>query len=170
MLKYLVPDMAVDNIHEINLDALKNKGIKGVILDIDNTLESHKTPKPSQKTLEFLKKLEENGFKICLISNGREERVKLFNEDLSYFALAKAGKPTKRGYLAGMKSMNLTQGETAMIGDQLFTDVFGAKRCKMYAILVTPIESIENGFFYIKRFFENIIKRKMMKNTNGEEK
>ncbi len=168
MLKMFLPDMAVDNIHEIDLDGLKDLGIKGVILDIDNTLESHLTPTPSEKTLEFLKNLEDNGFKICLISNGKEERVEIFNKELSYFALAKAGKPTKRGYLAGMKHMNLTPKETAMVGDQLFTDIFGAKRCKMYAILVTPIENFENGFFYIKRFFENIIKRKLIK--NGEEK
>lgn len=163
MLKMLIPDMAADNIHEIDLDALWEKGIRGVILDIDNTLESHRVPKPTEKTLGFLKKLEEKGFKICLISNGSEERVKLFNEELGYFTMAKAGKPLKRGYLDAQKVMRLKSNEIAMVGDQIFTDVFGARRCGFYSILVEPIESIENGFFYIKRFFEKSIRQKIKK-------
>ena len=154
MLKNLIPDMAVDNIHEIDLDSLHDKGIRGVILDIDNTLESHRVPKASEKTLGFFKKLEEKGFKICLISNGAEERVKLFNKNLGYFAMAKAGKPKKVGFQMAQKEMKLEKEEVAMVGDQIFTDVYGAKRCGFYAVLVEPIESIENGFFYIKRFFE----------------
>jgi len=163
LLKYLIPDMAVDNIHEIDLNSLHDKGIRGVILDIDNTLESHRVPKASDKTLEFLKKLEAKGFKICLISNGAEERVKLFNENLGYFVMAKAGKPKKNGFLRAQTEMQLEKNEVAMVGDQIFTDVFGAKRCGFYAVLVEPIESIENGFFYIKRFFEKSIRRKIKK-------
>ena len=158
-----MPDMAVDNIHEIDLDVLYKNGIKGVILDIDNTLESHKVPEASDKTLEFLKKLEEKGLKICLISNGAEERVKLFNEKLGYFAMAKAGKPKKIGFLKAQEQMKLSKEEVAMVGDQIFTDVYGAKRCGFYVVLVEPIESIENGFFYIKRFFEKSIRRKIKK-------
>lgn len=157
------PDIYAENIHKIDLDKLLEKGIKGVILDIDNTLESHKVPKATKKTLEFLKNLEDKGFKICLISNGKHERVKIFNEDLGYFAMAKAGKPKKCGYKKAMEEMELNPWEVAMVGDQLFTDVFGAKRCKMTSVLVEPIESIENGFFYIKRFFEKRIKEKIVK-------
>lgn len=160
MLDLLMPDIAEENIHALDLEALWEKGIRGIILDIDNTLESHKTPKPTEKTLEFLKKLENIGFKVCLISNGREERVKLFNEDLGYFTMAKAGKPKKKGYRLAQVKMGLNKNQVAMIGDQIFTDVFGAKRCGFYSVLVEPIESIENGFFYIKRFFEKNIRKK----------
>lgn len=155
-----MPDMAEENIFSLDLDALLKKGIKGVILDIDNTLESHKTPKPSPKTLAFLNELNEKGFKVCLISNGKKERVELFNSDLGYFSMAKAGKPKKKGYLSAQKEMGLSESQVAMIGDQIFTDVFGAKRCGFFSVLVEPIEPIENGFFYIKRFFEKKIRQK----------
>ena len=160
MLKAFMPDIAEDNIHSLDLEELWQKGIRGIILDIDNTLESHRVPKATEKTLEFLKKLDSLGFKVCLISNGKEERVRLFNENLGYFAMAKAGKPKKKGYRLAQKEMGLKSEQVAMIGDQIFTDVFGAKRCGFYSVLVEPIESIKNGFFYIKRFFEKNIRQK----------
>ena len=160
MLKAFMPDMAVDTIFSIALAELVNNGIKGIILDIDNTLESHKIPKPSQKTLSFLNELDERGFKVCLISNGKKERVELFNSELGYFSMAKAGKPKKKGYLLAQKEMGLLKSQVAMIGDQIFTDVFGAKRCGFFSVLVEPICPIENGFFYIKRFFEKKIRQK----------
>lgn len=160
MLNLLMPDVAVENIFSIDISELWDKGIRGIILDIDNTLESHRVPLPTEETLKFLKSLEEKGFKICLISNGRAERVELFNRDLCYFSMAKAGKPKKKGYRLAQKEMTLLPSQIAMVGDQIFTDVFGAKRCGFYSVLVEPIESIENGFFYIKRFFEKKIRQK----------
>ena len=160
MLNLLLPDIATDNIFSLNPDELWDKGIRGIILDIDNTLESHREPLPTERTLKFLNDLEEKGFKICLISNGREERVKLFNRDLGYFSMGKAGKPKKKGYRLAQKKMGLESFQIAMVGDQIFTDVFGAKRCGFYSVLVEPIEPIENGFFYIKRFFEKKIRQK----------
>lgn len=156
-----MPDIALKSIYDLDLDKLKSLGIKGIILDIDNTLESHKTPKPSKKVIDFLEKLSENGFKICFISNGKHKRVRVFNEDLKLFALSKAGKPKKKGYKKAAEMMQLSPKETAMAGDQIFTDVFGAKRSGMVSILVEPIESIENKFFYIKRFFEKGLRKRI---------
>jgi len=165
LLKAFMPDLAEDSIHSLDLNVLWQKGIRGIILDIDNTLESHRVQKPTEETLSFLNKLKDSGFKVCLISNGREERVKIFNEDLGYFAMAKAGKPKKKGYRLAQKEMGLSENQVAMIGDQIFTDVFGAKRCGFFSVLVEPIESIENGFFYIKRFFEKNIRNKAKEKT-----
>jgi len=165
LLKAFMPDLAEDSIHSLDLNVLWQKGIRGIILDIDNTLESHRVLKPSSETLAFLKNLKDTGFKVCLISNGKEDRVRLFNEDLGYFAMAKAGKPKKKGYRLAQKEMGLSNNQVAMIGDQIFTDVFGAKRCGFFSILVEPIESIENGFFYIKRFFEKNIRNKAKEKT-----
>ena len=156
-MKLFIPDKKIDTVFSLEFDKLKGLGIKGIIFDIDNTLESHQVPEPSDEIKNLLEKVKEHGFSVCLISNGKEPRVELFNRSLSLPAVGNAKKPLKKNMRYAMKLLNTTKNETALVGDQIFTDVFGGNRMGFYTVLVNPIEQIENKFFYIKRFFERMI-------------
>ena len=163
MFKKLIPDFFYDNISCIDIQKLKDLGIKYVICDLDNTLDSHNVAVPSENSLRFLDSLKDAGFIVCIISNGKHERVEKYLADYPLEFIAKAGKPLKKSYLSAMSKIGATPTETAFIGDQIFTDVLGANNVGLTTILVTPIESIENSFFYIKRALEKIVKSKIAK-------
>ena len=163
MLKKLIPDFYYDNVLCIDLEKLKSMGIEYVICDLDNTLDSHNQETPSHNALLFLEKLKSYGFTVCVISNGRHERVNKYLENHPIKAIAKAGKPLKKSYLKAMDEIGAKSEKTAFIGDQIFTDVLGANRVGLTTVLVSPIEAYENSFFYIKRALEKIIKSKIVK-------
>ncbi len=163
MFKKFKPDFYYENISCINLDILKGKGIKYVICDVDNTLDSHNVPHPSATAVAFLKKLEDYGFTVCIISNGKHERVKEYLKGYSLEYIAKAGKPLKKSYIKAMNKIGADAPHTAFIGDQIFTDILGANIMGLTSILVTPIEQYENAFFYLKRALEKIVISKITK-------
>lgn len=163
MFKKFIPDFYYENISCINLDVLKKKGIKFVICDVDNTLDSHNVPRPSETAVAFLKKLEDYGFTVCIISNGKHERVKEYLSDYNLEYIAKAGKPLKKSYIKAMKKIGADANSCAFIGDQIFTDILGANNVGLTTILVTPIERYENAFFYLKRALEKIVISKITK-------
>ena len=163
MFKKLIPDFYYDDISCINIQKLKELNIQYVICDLDNTVDSHNVAEPSQKALDFLNSLKNAGFTVCIISNGKHERVKKYLSNYPLEYIAKAGKPLKKSYLTAMSKIGAKPSETAFVGDQIFTDVLGANIVGLTTILVTPIESIENSFFYIKRALERIIKSKITK-------
>ena len=163
MLKKFIPDYYYDDISKIDIEVLKKGGYKAVICDLDNTLDCHETKTPSQNALLFLDKLKTHGFTLCVISNGKEERVKKYLSGLDIPYIAKAGKPLKKSYLSALKTIGFTTNETVFIGDQIFTDVWGANRLGIATVLVEPIKSYENAFFYIKRALEKIVKSKITK-------
>ena len=160
MFGYFTPDIIYNNIYDIDFDSLKEKNIKGLIFDIDNTLVSYKTEKPTESVIVLMNKLKNDGFDICFVSNNNKQRVDIFNDEFKFFSFPKAGKPSIKYIKEALKAMKLTNKTVAFIGDQLFTDVTAAKRAKMTAILVTPIEPVETLFFKFKRFMEKpFIKR-----------
>lgn len=163
MFKKLIPNFYYENISNIDVQKLKDLNIKYVICDLDNTLDSHNVSKPSESALLFLNTLKNSGFTVCIISNGKHERVRKYLADYPLEYIAKAGKPLKKSYLAAMAKIGATPSDTVFIGDQIFTDVLGANLVGLTTILVTPIESIENSFFYIKRALEKIVKSKITK-------
>ena len=160
-MSIFLPNETAENIASIDLASLYEKGVRGIIFDIDDTLESHRTPLPSERTALFLKKAEETGFRICLISNGKEERVLRFNESLRLPAISHAQKPRKKNLKKALSLLGTKPSETALVGDQIFTDMLGGNRMGFYTVLVNPIDPIENKFFYIKRFFERPIRKRI---------
>lgn len=156
MFKNFYADAYFDKITDVSPQHLKEKGIKGVILDIDNTLIGHNVPIPDEAVLSHLRVLESAGLKLCVVSNNRYERVKSFCEKagVSYF-VHNAVKPRDRGYSLAAKEMNLKKAEIAAIGDQVFTDVWGARRAGCYAILTKPLHTGGEGFLiWLKRILE----------------
>ncbi len=156
MFKNFYADAYFDNIKDVSPEYLKKKGIEGIILDIDNTLIGHDVPIPDEKTMEHLRKYEAAGLKLCVVSNNRYERVKNFTEKIGVpFFVHDALKPKAYGYNEASREMNLPMDKIAAIGDQIFTDVWGAKRAGCFAILTKPLHKGGEGFFIaLKRLLE----------------
>ena len=155
---FFYPDEYLDSAYDIDYKKLYEEGIRGIIFDIDNTLVMHDHPQ-NERSRQLLLDLSGMGFKILYLSNNKEERVKSFRdagtEDAMY--LFKAGKPLKSGYLKAMEMMQTDKGSTVFIGDQLFTDVWGAKRAGIRNILVRPIDPKEEIQIVLKRRLESVV-------------
>lgn len=162
-MNHFVPDYYCRDISKVPLLDLKKSGIRAMICDLDNTLDSHETPVPSESALAFLGELRSLGFSVCIISNGKHARVARYLKDLSLPYIAKAGKPKKKSYQKALKILKCKPEHAAFVGDQIFTDTWGANRMGLTTVLVEPIESIENPFFYPKRALEKIVKARITK-------
>ena len=131
-------------------------GYRGILFDVDNTLVPHGAP-PDDRVRELFRQLKEIGFKTCLISNNKEERVKPFADELETKYICNAHKPSRKSYQKAFDLLETGREQTMFVGDQVFTDVYGANRVKMYTILVRPIHPKEEIQIIIKRKFEKII-------------
>ena len=149
-----------NKVSEISLEYLKENNIKGLILDVDNTLIDYYR-NISEETINWANRLKENGIKMCILSNSnKKEKVKevagKLGLEYTYFGM----KPLKRGFKRAKKMLGLENNEIAAVGDQIFTDVIGSNRMKMFSILVEPIKEKDILVTLIKRPIENYIKRK----------
>lgn len=160
MGKGLQPDLFVKSIFSLDINWLKERGIKGVLLDIDNTLITHKQKIPDEKVIELIKYFQNNGIKTAIVSNATKRRVDLFNEKLGLYARYRAFKPSHKGFLKAMAKLNLTPAETAVIGDQLFTDIRGGNKIGLITILVEPLDINEPITVRLKRILEKLIVKK----------
>ena len=142
MLQMMYPDEYLESTYQIDFEEMYNKGYRGVLFDIDNTLVPHGAP-ADERAIALFRRLKEIGFQTCLISNNKEPRVKSFCEQVGSSYIYKAGKPLPKGYLEGIRKMGIKKQNTIFVGDQIFTDVFGAKRAEVYTILVKPIHPKE---------------------------
>lgn len=153
-IRYFLPDYRFNNIYEITPAFLAGIGIRAVICDIDNTLVPYEEPIPTPKVSSWLEKLHAADIKVAFVSNNNAERVDKFNQKLGYFAAADSGKPLARMIFAAMQHMDSKQNHTAVVGDQIFTDILAAKRAGAAAILVNPIKDKNTLFFRFKRALE----------------
>lgn len=151
------PKKYFDKKEDIPVEAYYEKGYRGIMFDIDNTLVPHDCP-IDDTTKAYINHLKEIGFSICLISNNDEERVKLFAEPLDVDYIYKAWKPAKKGYLDGMKKIGTTVENTLFVGDQIYTDIWGANNAGIYSILLDPIDPKEEIQIVLKRIPEKFVK------------
>ncbi|NLK69350.1 MAG: YqeG family HAD IIIA-type phosphatase [Clostridiaceae bacterium] len=156
MGKGLQPDIFVKSIYSLDINWLKERGIKGVLLDIDNTLITHKQKIPDDKVIELIKYFQKNGIQTAIVSNATKRRVDVFNENLGLYARYRAFKPSKRGFLKAMSKLKLIPEETAVIGDQLFTDIRGGNRLGLTTVLVEPLDEHEPITVRVKRIIERL--------------
>lgn len=166
MLEIFRPEEYYPSIFEIDLGGLKKKGIKGLIVDLDNTLLPRYEEKVPLRLLSWLKELNSQGFKAVIVSNNWSGRVTAIAAKLNLPLVAPAVKPRRGAFKRGMKVLGTAVSETAVIGDQLFTDVFGGKRCGLYTILVKPASPKEMFHTRVLRYFEKIILRRLQKPEN----
>lgn len=150
------PSQEVDSAYQIDYEALYEQGYRGIIYDIDNTLTEHGAP-ATEQTVALMKRLKKIGFGICLLSNNKEERVKMFNEDIHVQYIHKAGKPSVSGYEKAMLLIGTNKENTVFIGDQIFTDIYGANRTGLMTYLVKPIDKKEEIQIVLKRYLEKIV-------------
>lgn len=153
MLERFYPQRYEVSTYVIPFDHYQARGFKGVIFDVDNTLVFHDAPADRQ-ALEFFRKLKDMGMKTCLLSNNKEPRVKDFAKQVDSPYIFKAGKPGIRGYERAMELMGTSREDTLFVGDQLFTDVYGANRAGIYSILVKPMNPKEEIQIVLKRYLE----------------
>ncbi len=157
MFNTFFPDAYLDSVHDVDFEAFKEKGYKAVLFDIDNTLVCHGAP-ATPEIIEFFEKLRDMGYQAMVMSNNKEPRVKSFAEAVGGIGyIYKANKPAKKSYLHCMEVMGTDISNTLFVGDQLFTDVWGAKRCGIHSILVKPINKKEEIQIVLKRYLERIV-------------
>ncbi len=156
LLERFYPDHYLDSAYEIDYEQLYRKGYRGVIFDIDNTLVPHGAPADGRSIALFCR-LKEIGFETVLLSNNKEPRVKSFHEKVHSRYIHKAGKPAVRSYLKALELMGTVPETTMFVGDQLFTDVWGAKKAGIRSWLVKPIHPREEIQIVLKRRLEWIV-------------
>jgi HAD superfamily phosphatase (TIGR01668 family) len=161
MFRKFYPDHEFERAADVAPAFLREIGVRGVILDIDNTIVMDRSEGPEKEIAGWLAELSEAGIRAFILSNGSRRRVERLCGILGIGGLHKAGKPSQRGFRYAMREMGLEDpADVAVIGDQLFTDIIGAKRAGMAAVLVHPLSAEENAFVRLKRIFEKpILKR-----------
>ena len=156
MFEMFFPDEYVASTYVIPFEKLYEEGYRGVIFDIDNTLVPHDAPADARAKKLFAR-LKELGFEACLLSNNQEPRVKMFNKEIGVHYIFNAHKPSIKNYQKAMEIMGTDLETTLFVGDQLFTDVWGAKRTGIRNILVKPIHPKEEIQIVFKRKLEKIV-------------
>ncbi len=156
MLKTFYPDDYIASTYVIPFEELYKKGYRGLIFDIDNTLVPHGAP-ADERAIVLFERLRKIGFDTCLISNNQEPRVQPFADKVGSKYVFDAHKPSTKNYKKAMELMKTRKDNTLFVGDQLFTDVWGAKRTGIKSILVKPIHPKEEIQIVLKRYLEKIV-------------
>lgn len=162
------PNIYLNNVKEITIELLNKNNIKGLLLDVDNTLIDF-----DLKILEGAKNwcdnLKQNGIKICILSNTNKiEKVKKVAKELDLEYINFAKKPCKSGFKKATELLDLPPKNIATVGDQIMTDVFGGNRMGMYTILTKPLGKKDIFVTRIKRPLENIIIKSYLKKVQKE--
>ncbi|AOT72904.1 YqeG family HAD IIIA-type phosphatase [Geosporobacter ferrireducens] len=167
MLSRLTPKHYAESVFQVDVKLLQAKQIQGLIIDIDNTLVEWDKKYASDAVKAWLQKLQEIGFSICLVSNNTEDRVVVFNEALKLPAIHRARKPRRDPFRKAMKIMGTTPETTAVIGDQLFTDVLGGNRLGLFTVLVVPLEGREFWWTTLVRKVERHVLKAVLENYHS---
>ena len=156
MSNLFYPDHYLSSAYEVPYEELYARGKRALVFDIDNTLVEHGAPADA-RAIALMERLKGIGFQICLLSNNKEPRVKSFNEKIGVHYIHKAGKPKRVGYERAMQRMGSDRETTVFVGDQIFTDVWGANLAGLETFLVEPIDKKEEFQIVLKRFLEKPI-------------
>lgn len=167
MQSLLLPKLYVDSIHHIDLDDLKARGIDTIVTDLDNTLVPWAESEANPNMLAWLENVRARGFKICLLSNALEHRIAYFRQVMGVPGLSKASKPSRRAFLQALEMLGSQPAQTAMVGDQIFTDVLGGNRLGLYTILVLPLCQKEFIGTRLLRLVERMILRNLVPTKKG---
>lgn len=136
----LIPDRIVNSIYDLDLAALRGQGIRLLLVDLDNTIARYGQPEADVRLKDWYRETAEAGLTLFVLSNGRRPaRSKRFCESLNVPYLSHAGKPKRKSYDRVLRELGFRPDEAVMLGDQIFTDVWGGHNAGMRAILVRPI-------------------------------
>lgn len=153
-LERFFPDEAIESVYAYDFDRLYSYGYRLILFDIDNTLVPHGADADA-RAVELFKRLKQRGFQTCLVSNNSRARVESFATAVGADGfIYKAGKPADKAYLKAIRKAGRQLSETVFFGDQLFTDIYGAKRIGIRNIVVRPIDKKEEIQIVFKRILE----------------
>lgn len=156
MLERFYPKEYLNSTYEINFENFYKRGFRGIIFDIDNTLVPHGMP-ADERAIALFKRLKKIGYRVTMLSNNKEPRVKMFCDAVDAPYIFKAGKPNPKNYRQAFVAMGTDENTTLFVGDQIFTDVWGANKAGLYSILVKPIHPKEEIQIVLKRYLEKIV-------------
>lgn len=142
-LDLLRPRRYQESLVAIDVHQLAAEGLRGLIIDLDNTMVPRKQTDVSGQLEEWIRRARDAGFSVCIVSNNFKSRVAQVAERLAVPLVARAAKPRRRAFQLGMELLRSGPQDTAVIGDQLFTDVLGGNRLGLYTILVIPLPGPE---------------------------
>ncbi len=148
------PDILFANIYEITPAFLLSQKVRGVILDLDNTVAPYEIEQPNERMTDWFCSLKSAGLLLIFVSNNHGERVTRFNSTWGIPQICNAKKPSPKGMLLAMEQLGLTQAETVSLGDQIFTDCLASHRAGLRFYLVPPIRDKKTLFFRTKRLLE----------------
>lgn len=167
-MEKLKPTYTIESVTKIPFVLLERDNIKGLIFDVDNTI-STMGKGITTECFKWIKEAKSLGYKICILSNSLNyKKVKKIMQDLDVFGLYFAKKPSTKGFEMALSLLELKKEEVIMIGDQIFTDVWGANRFGIKSILVKPLSKKEGPFTLLKRPLENIILKKLKEEENND--
>lgn len=150
----LKPAIALNDVTEISASLLEKHGIKGLLLDLDNTLTTHNNPEPKPEVMAWLSEMKRSGISLMIVSNNKHARVKPFAERLGLEFESNGKKPVPVGFRRAEERMGLSRDEVAVVGDQLYTDILGANLGRYKSIFVFPMEPEKHFLFKVKRALE----------------
>lgn len=151
------PDYFVNSVFDINLEVLKDRGIENILLDMDNTILSREEDEINEYTKAWVINLKAQGFKVCIISNNWAKRLEVLAGDLNIEIVSKAVKPLPFAFFLSLQKLGARPRNTVMIGDQLFTDVLGARLLNILTIMVRPISAVDLKHTLALRKVEKLI-------------
>lgn len=157
----LKPHFIINTITDITVDFLRENSIDALLLDVDNTLSvAHKNKTLCSGVVEWLESMQKSGIKLIVLSNAKAERAKSFAKSIGLDAVGLAAKPLPFGYLKAVKKMGKSKRTTAVVGDQIFTDVLGGRLAGIKTILVTDITPEQTLNFKIRRKIEQKLRKR----------
>lgn len=159
MYQFFIPSEFVRSVFHITPELLKEKGVKGIITDLDNTLVEWDRPDATPKLIEWFANMKAAGIQVTIVSNNNAMRVQAFANPLGIPFIYKAKKPLGKSFRRALEIMKLKKEEVVVIGDQLLTDVFGGNRQKLHTILVIPVAKSDGFVTKFNRLIERRIFR-----------
>lgn len=154
MIFFFRPTYVFDKVKDITPEFLRRKHIKGLLLDLDNTLTTHNNPVVPQESIEWIELMKRSGIKLMIVSNNHAPRVTPFAEQLGIEFECEGAKPLTFGYSRAIKRMGLENRDIAAVGDQIFTDILGCNLKGIRSVFVFPIKPETSLPFRFKRACE----------------
>ena len=163
MWKRLIPFAHAQSIFEIDVSFYKNLGVKFILVDLDNTLDSYKTETPSKRVIDLKEDLLMEGIELIITSNNTGKRVTKYSRALGVRFMSKVGKPFSRKLLKKLRELKIQKHEVILIGDQIVTDISCANRAKIKSVLTEKLVEEDQPTTRFNRLFDNPLRRKLNK-------
>lgn len=162
MYTLLRPHLYVSSVFDIDFSRLYRRGIRGLVVDLDNTLVPWNQREVTPAVAAWFRRARAAGMALCIVSNNHDHRVQGFADSVGAARIARAGKPRRRAFFRAMAAIGTHAGSTAVIGDQVFTDILGGNRLGLYTILVKPVGKHEFWGTRLVRRLEDLVRRRLV--------